>query len=112
MSIWRYVFDNEIWQRMDIERLREGERTRARSQRRRQTETKQRIGELEDEVEELALLCRSLLTALHESGHLDPAAFEEVMNRIDASDGVVDGRLTIEREKPAPQAPVRRRRRS
>jgi hypothetical protein len=111
VSIWRYVFDNEFMQRADIERLRARERSLSRSQRRRSSATNKRIEALEDEVGELTLLCRTLLTTLRESGHIDPAAFEAVMERIDLADGVADGQLRIEREEPEPEAPVRRRRR-
>jgi len=119
MSIWNYVFDNEWRQRSDIEALRNRAsrtRTRMRSSRSQQDA---RVDQLEDEVGELALLSRALLTILREQGVVDPARLAEVMHDIDAEDGVVDGKTTLSTPRPASDsapegtspAPKRRRRR-
>ena len=105
MSIFDHLFDSEYKQRVDIESLKRGaqERRRARSRDRQQLDDQQkRIEELEDQVGELALLCRSLLTVLREDGTVEPERFQQVMEKIDAEDGVVDGKVT---RSPPPDDP-------
>ena len=58
-------------------------------------------GGLETEVSELALVCRTLLTVLRENAIVDPVTISETMRRIDLEDGVADGRVTPEAERPA-----------
>ena len=97
MDFWDHLFDNEYKQRTDIESLKRSSlaRKRGRMRDRQQVQDlQQRIQELEDQVDELALLCRSLLTVLRENGTVQPERFHEVMQRIDAEDGVVDGKIT------------------
>ena len=53
-----------------------------------------RIAELEQQLGEVALICRTLLTVLRESGQVKPEQFQQVMNRIDLEDGVEDGRVS------------------
>ena len=112
MSIWSHVFDSEWSQRSDINSLKQSQAKVARHDRQRARNTGQRIQELEQEVGELTLLCRSLLTALRENKTLDPAAFEDVMRRIDLEDGVLDGKVSAPSPKPAsrPKRPARRKR--
>ena len=62
-----------------------------------------RIEQLENHVAELALICRSLVTALRENGTVNPETMMETMIRIDAEDGVVDGKITPP-EPPEPPA--------
>ena len=113
MSIWNYVFDNEYRQRSDIENLKRRSQATGRSQSRKAKELDRRVEELEEELGEITLVCRSLLTVLRQSGAVDPAALEAVMADIDAEDGVIDGRVTPEDKRPkprkAPKAPARRR---
>jgi hypothetical protein len=106
MDFWDHLFDNEYKQRADIESLKRSSlaRKRGRMRDRQQVQDlQQRIEELEDQVGELALLCRSLLTVLREDGTVQPERFQEVMHRMDAEDGVVDGKITP--EKPASDEP-------
>ena len=112
MSVWKYVFDNEYLQRADIESIKSANQRRGLRQRQVGARAARRLDELEEEVEELTLLCRTLLTVLRESGTVDPAAIAETMRKIDLEDGVVDGKVS-ERPKPKPQAkaPESRRRR-
>jgi hypothetical protein len=103
MDFWDHLFDNEYKQRADIESLKRSSlaRKRARMRDRQQAQDQQkRIEELEDQVGELALLCRSLLTVLREDGTVQPERFQEIMKQIDAEDGVVDGKITPERPQP------------
>ena len=58
------------------------------------TDLAKRIEVLEDQVGELALLCRSLLTVLREDGTVLPERLQAVMRQIDAEDGLVDGKVT------------------
>lgn len=100
MDFWDHLFDNEYKQRADIESLKRSSlaRKRARMRDRQQAQDQQkRIEELEDQVGELALLCRSLLTVLREDGTVQPERFQEVVKRIDAEDGVIDGKITPEK---------------
>jgi len=105
MSLMKYMFDNDWMQRGDIEALRNRSRTADRTARRRNRQTDDRIDDLENEVAELALLSRVLLTMLHESNVIDPNQFGEVMRRIDAEDGVIDGKITPEADRPQPPKP-------
>jgi hypothetical protein len=114
VSIWRYVFDSELRQREDIEQLRRRAEITRRHARIRSADVKERLDALEDEVGELGLLVRALIETLRAGGAVDAEALAAAMHRIDAADGVVDGRAG----KPPPEAPdpppapVRRRRRS
>ncbi|MDF1660874.1 MAG: hypothetical protein P1V97_03835, partial [Planctomycetota bacterium] len=111
MSVWNYVFDNEYKQRYDIENLRQASNNARRRQSRTQRETKDRVSELEQEVGELALVCRTLLTVLRESGSIDEKRFQQVFKDIDAEDGVIDGRVTPETERHKIKAPKSTKRR-
>ena len=103
MDFWDHLFDNEYKQRADIESLKRSSlaRKQGRMRDRQQVQDLQkRIEDLEDQVGELALLCRSLLTVLREDGTVPPERFQEVLQRIDAEDGVVDGKITPEQPDP------------
>lgn len=97
MDFWDLFFDSDFKQRADIEALKRSEHARRVSRRhklRQVEDMEQRIEQLEDQVGELALLCRTLLTVMREDGSIAPERFQEVMIRIDAEDGVVDGKVT------------------
>ena len=117
MSILRYMFDNEWKQRDDIEALKAVQASRRRQARRESRSAENRIDDLEAEVGELALLCRTLLTVLRETAVVDPDVLAETLKRVDLEDGVLDGRVTPEGKRPAafrepketPEAPTPRR---
>ncbi len=109
MSIYPHVFDSQWRQRLDINTMKTRASRVGRSMRRRTGELSQRIEELEGEVAELTLTCRTLLTVLHDSGVVDPKIFGEAFSSLDAEDGVVDGKVTKPEREQAP--PVRRRKR-
>lgn len=111
MSIWNYVFDSEYRQRSDIESLKASALAMSRRSRRGNRELRERVEALEDEVAELTLLCRTLLSVLRQSGAVDPAAFEATSRQIDAEDGVVDGKVREPAARPKKRAPAARRRR-
>lgn len=103
MDLWDYLFDNEYYQRADIKSLQKESRIWKQAQQRNQlqaTDQQKRIDELEDQVGQLALLCRSLLTVLREDGTVKPDRLCEVMNRIDAEDGTLDGKMTAPKSSP------------
>ncbi|XZE51877.1 hypothetical protein SH139x_003543 [Planctomycetaceae bacterium SH139] len=114
MSFWDHLFDSEYKQRTDIESLKKMTVQRNRTLRRTLANTEDhqaRIETLEDQVGELALLCRSLLTILREDGTIQPERFEQVMQHIDEQDGTVDGKITPpDPPEPPPYPPVIRTR--
>lgn len=125
-SFWKYFIDSDLLQRRDIETMRARQRTRSRSERRRASALEDRIEQLEDELGEMRLFTRALLALLQENDTLDPARVREKILEIDASDGVVDGRLgptpadaaegagsdtAGDADTPPPLPPVRRKRR-
>ena len=61
--------------------------------------------ELENQVGELALVCRTMMTILRKNGVIDPAELEQVMNEIDAEDGTIDGKSTEPPSEEPPEAP-------
>jgi hypothetical protein len=98
MNFWDILFDSDYKQRADIEALKDSSARRKRAwhqDRQRGEDQQQRIVALEEQVGELTLLCRSLLTCLREAGIVQPEKFQEVMQRIDVEDGVADGKVTI-----------------
>lgn len=97
MDFWDTFFDSDHRQRRDIESLRKSEAARKRAENRnlRSLDDQQaRIEALEQQFGELRLVCQTLLTTLKESGTVKPEQISEVMHRIDAADGVVDGQST------------------
>lgn len=57
----------------------------------------------------MTLVCRALIGMLKEQGHFDAAIFNTALDKIDAEDGVIDGRVTPESERPqrlSPPTPV------
>lgn len=108
MSLWDHLFDSEYKQRADIESLKQMSRKRMLAQSRgdRMLNDQQgRIERLEEQVGELALLCRTLLTILREQDAVDPERFEQVMQQIDAEDGLVDGQFTPRQDQDEPDDP-------
>jgi hypothetical protein len=63
-------------------------------------DTKERIEALEQQVGELALMTKALLEVLHQNGGVGKEEILAAMARIDAEDGVIDGKVTPERERP------------
>lgn len=108
MGFWDNLFDNDYKQRADINHLKQIASARRLSQieaTRNAREQEERIEELENQVGELALLCRSLLTLLRENGTVNPEQFQEVFNRLDAEDGTVDGKISKPNTPPPPEDP-------
>lgn len=55
------------------------------------------MSDLEDQVGELTLLCRSLLTVLRENDLVQPEHLDTVLKRLDAEAGALDGKITESR---------------
>ncbi len=108
MDFWDHLFDNEYKQRADTESIKRSSLARksARMRDRHEVQDQQkRIEELEDQIGELALLCRSLLTVLREAGTIQPERLQEVMKLMDAEDGMVDEKITP-KSPPSDDPPV------
>ena len=108
MDFWSHMFDNDYRQRADIEslkRLAKNRRAMRAGGIQKIASNDQRIEQLEEQVGELALLCRALLTVLRETSAVDPEHLHRVMERIDAEDGVVDGKITPQTPPDDPQDP-------
>lgn len=61
-------------------------------------EATRKIGEMAEIVGELNLVCHALLRVLIDKGILTKEDFEHAFHELDASDGVVDGKLGKKRE--------------
>ncbi len=110
MSLWKYVLDTEWSQRSDIEALKQRADETRRKLLKRSVKTAERLEELETQVGELALLCRSLLLVLRQKGTIDPDALERVMVGIDLEDGVLDHMVTPKSRRPgAKKVPARKK---
>ena len=94
MSIFTYIFDNEVFQRRDINNL----NARLGDLRRRQATTNVRrarkVDDLENDVAELALLCKAMYGYMKSKPGYDAEAFRAILERLDASDGKRDGKLS------------------
>lgn len=97
MDFWDHLFDNEYKRRADIEALKRTARQRNQGRMRdfrKLDDQEKRVSQLEEQVGELGLLCRTLLTILRETEIVTPERLQQVMQQIDAEDGVEDGRIT------------------
>ncbi len=72
VSFFRYMFDSDLVQRHDIERLKSSKHATEKRNRRRMKEADSRIEYLEDEVEELDLLTSALMQILMDKHGLTP----------------------------------------
>jgi hypothetical protein len=95
MSSWDYVFGPTLLQKIEELSVRA-----ARADRHVRREQRLRVEELEHELGRLNLVCRALIGMLKEQGHFDAAIFNTALDKIDAEDGVIDGRVTPEDERP------------
>ena len=92
MSIFKYLFDSEWNQRSDIESLKSKQRRTTQFHGSRYRQNKAKLEEVENDVGELALYCRTAVTLMVEKGLLTREEFMERMEEIDASDGSPDGK--------------------
>ena len=118
MSIWRYLTSSwDLHQLAAIEDMEARARRNRRAQRRDEGVLRQRIEALEQVVGRLMLVNQTLVEELTRLGSLQPDEFKRSMDAIDASDGVLDGKLTppapsptVTPQKPPTAAALRRRR--
>jgi DNA repair exonuclease SbcCD ATPase subunit len=97
MSVFKYIFDSDWSQRSDIEALKEQNDSlaeRLRQRRSKEAATEAQIEELQQEVGELALICKTLMQVLLEKRICTGQEIEALVEKIDAADGVVDGQVT------------------
>ncbi len=102
MSIFNYIFDSDWSQRSDIEALKSQNASlvgRSRERRSKEAANEARVEELEQEVGELALLCKTMMQILLEKRVCTGQEFEALIADLDAADGVSDGKVT--KPKPA-----------
>ncbi|OYV06919.1 MAG: hypothetical protein CFE26_03750 [Verrucomicrobiales bacterium VVV1] len=64
------------------------------------TKTDDRVEKLENQLAQSALIIESLVTLLDEKGVVSRDELKERVARIDAEDGVIDGKITPASEKP------------
>lgn len=105
MSIAHYLFDHDWLQRSDIEDLKQ-QAARLESRQRRDRELYERVEELEQDVGELALLCKTLMNLLLEHQVCTGKQLEDMMRQVDLEDGVADGKITkasSSQERKCPQ---------
>lgn len=98
MGILSYLFDHDLLQRHDIEQLKEQQQRTFRltrhAARGEKMKTDARLSELEGDVGELALFCRTAVTLMIEKGLITQEEFLRRMNEVDKSDGKSDGKYT------------------
>jgi hypothetical protein len=103
MSIFSYVFDSELRQRGDIESTKARLNSVVSSSRL----SAERGRRLRNDLDELALICRSLYVYMKQTPGFDAAKFAEIVKQIDGLDGEVDGKarkVRSEKEKEDPSA--------
>lgn len=94
MSFFNYMFDSEWSQRSDIEGLKDRDRrmrSRVSSQNRSNRKQNSKIEGLEQDIAELALLNKALMSIILEKGVCTGQELEQVMKGIDLEDGPEDG---------------------
>ena len=113
MSILANVFSlflpPDVRQNIRLQEL-ESRANRMQREHRRQESAAARIDQLEQQVGELMLLVQAMLQEQLRRGQLDPTEFDAAMQRIDQSDGKVDGRVTVPKPPATARRPSRRRR--
>ncbi|MBI5363782.1 MAG: hypothetical protein HZA53_11435 [Planctomycetes bacterium] len=97
MSLFPYLFDNELFQRRDIERLRSSDAY----QRIRMRSVERKRADLERDIAGLTLYCRTAVSLMIERGLITREEFVEHMHAIDLSDGVEDGRVDDDSDEDA-----------
>lgn len=96
--------------RADIRELRDRLKKTDRGGLRNRLDQTKRLEAIESELGELQLLSRALLSVLQEKGGVKWEDILAAMQRIDAEDGVVDGRVTPPPEvRPLPDPSGRKR---
>jgi hypothetical protein len=87
-----FIFDNELLQRVDIERTRRAMQAQTFVNAKARGRMRRNVEALEEDLGMLALACRTMMRLLIEKGVLTRDEIAAVMKAIDGQDGAVDGR--------------------
>lgn len=96
----RTLAENSQREAMSRRAAETAERLQMRQVSRLNSKSDDRIGKLENELAQSALIIESLVALLHEKGVVSRDELKERVARIDAEDGVIDGKITPASEKP------------
>ncbi len=96
----RTLAENSQREAMSQRAAETAERLRMRQVSRLKTKTDDRVEKLENQLAQSALIIESLVTLLDEKGVVSRDELKERVARIDAEDGVIDGKITPPSEKP------------
>jgi hypothetical protein len=108
-TIWDYVFDSEWRQRADIESLKERASQASYRLAHSAAHVDQRVERLEQQVSELALLARALVSVLEKKGGVTPDELHDAMKSI-AGEAVLEGKEKLpDPPKDKGKAVVKRR---
>ena len=94
MGIGKFLFDNELFQRLDIEDTKRALHAKSKMDIRARGRIHREVEALEDDLGTLALLCRAMMRMMIEKGVMSRDELVGAMKAIDAHDGKVDGRYT------------------
>ena len=89
---WSRYFMRDFFTAAEFNNLEDKLRKQRRSDSRNRANQSDRIAELEDEVARLSLLTHALAEACAGSGAITRDGLSEAIHRIDAEDGVIDGK--------------------
>lgn len=93
---WKqHLFDNDLYQRDDIETLRQNAELDGENIHR----MRQRLDRLERRIDRAELVVETLFMALENQGLLNPQIFQTLLREVDALDGRVDGRAGVKPSK-------------
>ena len=104
MSWTRYLL-HDFFTASELNRIDASMRKQRMSESRVRAGQNDRLEELEDELARMALLTRALSEACLAAGVFTREQLGEILHRIDAEDGVVDGRLGGAEQNEPPQTP-------
>lgn len=99
MSAWNYMFEYALLKRIDELSARS-----SRAEREGRSVQRHRLEDLERDLGRVTLICRALIGMLKEQGNFDAAIFNAALDKIDAEDGVIDGQVTPEEQRPTKPA--------
>jgi hypothetical protein len=113
MSLFRYLFDHDWFQRADIIRLEEENKGLSNRMDFARDDTRRledRIAALETDAAQMALFNKTLLRMMVEKQVCAPQEFTNLLRMLDLQDGVKDGKVTAALSADAPPSCPRCRR--
>lgn len=93
MSLWKYLFNSDLLQRIDLDQL-ENRVREIREHLDSSPAGAEQVPRLQDEVARLALLVEVLTRILFDKGIVTRDEYTTILHRLDAADGVQDGKRT------------------